>query len=131
MKQDIDKIKAAIHAAKKFKPEGVYDHSLYATYLYCVRSHYRGRLHMSIWNKHHPRAATYEIGKWVGDPRSEGKLEFKTLEDQAKWIAYVKAYIERRQSWDSPSNDWRKLELNFDKAEVVIENEQPTMTAAV
>lgn len=125
MKQDIDKIKAAIKAAKKFQPQGTYDHALYATYLYAVRSQYRSRLHMREWNKHHPRTMNLDLTQtFLEGPRSAGKVEFTTLDQQAAWIAYVRAYILKRQEWNHSSNDWRLLCLDFDKApEPVVEGE--------
>lgn len=122
MKQDHKKIVEAIHLARKFLPEGNYDHSLYATYLYAVRTHARGRLHMSVWNKHHPREMNMDpTQRWLEHPLSAGRVEFKSLEQQAQWIAYVREFIARRAaSTYSSAADWKKLPLDFDAPEEVV-----------
>jgi hypothetical protein len=117
MKQDVKKIKEAIKAASKLEPAGLFDHKLYATYLYAVRSHARGRIHMKTWNKAHPKEMKLPPSQyWIEHPLTAGRVEFSTLDQQAAWIAYVRAFIEGRQN-SSSTNDWKKLILDFDAAE--------------
>lgn len=117
MRQDVPKIRAALKAIAKKQPAGRIDHAIYATYLCCLRSQERGRLHMKLWNKYHPKANPLDnIDHLVriSNPRGAGSVEFKTLDDQAKWISYLRAYIEYMQN--APfyyRDDWRKLQLDF------------------
>lgn len=130
-KQDIKKIKSWILSTKlgsKNQPGGRPSPAVYRTFLYCVRSHYRGRLHMAVWNKDHkdilklfdPTAGQQHIA----DPLS-GKVEFKTLDDQRAFIIHMihyiiatrtraEEYLAKGCQW-SWLTDWAGLETNFDK----------------
>jgi hypothetical protein len=132
MKQDIDKIKTWIKDTRlglKKPNEGRVSPAVYRTFLYCVRSHYRGRLHMKIWNKDYPHELRLfdpvsMNGMYAADPLL-GKMEINSLADQEKFIVHMIQYI-RVQRERSEANlkaghdwpwcrEWAGLETNFDK----------------
>lgn len=116
MKQDEAKIKGVIKSLRD-GPSFDIDISLYATYVYCVRSHARGRLHMQVWNKNRPELSTKVewLPGWPINPRLM-RYEFGTLDDQKKFIDHVREYIQTMRTMAYPTHkpQWEQLILDFD-----------------
>jgi hypothetical protein len=120
--QDEQKIKKVIADLKsgKLNLNDDYMYRVYATYVYAVRSQALGHLHMKIWNKHHPKPMSLDTtSKWLAHPIGAGHFEFKTLDDQGSWIAYVRQFIANRQS-SIKTGKWKDLVLDFEKSEEVV-----------
>ena len=135
MKQDISKIKQWIKDTKDYTKNvktGRPSPAIYRTFLYCLRSQYRNRLHMQVWNKDHQDTLKLfdpaSTNRYVMDPLS-GKMEFKSLDDQQAFIVHmIQHIIARRASAEDYLargcqwpwlQDWAGLETNFDKIEEV------------
>lgn len=130
MKQDVAKLRQWIKMVK----DGRISPSCYRTFLYCVRSHYRGRIHMKVWNKKHPYKLKLFDSSIPGviahapmDPML-GSMELNSLEDQTKFIMHMVAYIKHERARADAQlkagkdwywvKEWAGLETNFDLSDV-------------
>lgn len=115
MSIDIKNLRKAIQEVRHGNYDARFDRALYATYLYCIRSHMRGRLHMKTWNKEHPyflNLGNLDPAYSHGDPRL-GKIEFNTLDEQEQFIALLRRRFEWFKQWQYGSPVWKQVVLDF------------------
>jgi hypothetical protein len=132
---DVQKLRTAIKESRFTTPP------VYRTWLYCMRSQMRGHIHMTTWNKYHQHnldVKIYEFGNYAGGPpptntpyywvrdAASGRYDFTSLEDQAKFIVYLRQYItgkvrsardmqKRNPQFSSDYNNmWINLETDFE-----------------
>lgn len=133
MRFDYDKFKAAVKdtiALQRREEAGVKEATLalYATYLYCVISQKRGKLHMKWWNKEYPipmDPVTSEISIWKW-PYCFG-VTFDTLDQQKAFIDQAHKYLSWAQDHTkkfTPNSEFIKLPLDFYTLKE--ETEEPT-----
>ncbi len=122
---DWKKLKREIHAVTALQRKVGDDHSLsdlalYATYLYCIASQFRGHMHMKHWNILHP--APFLAGL-SNDPR-RFTLKLESLEHQQQFITVTREYILRKQNLMNTYNirsAFKDLPLDFTR-EIEVED---------
>lgn len=102
IKPDWIKLKREIHATTALQrnvDDDAYlsDLALYATYLYCVASDFRGHLHMTHWNMIYPYK--FKTGMAMDTNPRHFTMEIDSLATQKLFIEIARNFILHRQEY--------------------------------
>ncbi len=103
IKPDWQKLKREIHATTALQRnvgDDAYlsDLALYATYLYCIASHFRGHIHMTHWNMIYPYKFEAGVTPMNSNPRLF-TMKISNLDDQRLFIEIARTFILHRQEY--------------------------------